>query len=318
MTDYVGNGREEAAERNFLDHYFASIYNKLEADALLFNRKLPHAGLAGAENEIALAALIRDFLPPRFGVEVSGIIIDRFGGQSRQADIIIYDAAQVPRYLRKVFPVELVFAVIEVKTTLTSAEALKARDNLKSVFDLEFRPALTPYWEHQAQTLKVAQPPLGIVFAFRSATTEFATFQNWFPIATVMEGVPLTVRDGRYEIRGVLVGCLDKGVIKMSSTNLNIQGIAAIADGPLERAMPGTVMNRDVNIDPAKSLFLLLETLWQFVADSEVHPGFDIRSYLSHSMSRIMTVNRVHEAPLDWYAAPQTEQAEIPADPGAV
>jgi hypothetical protein len=48
---------------NFLEHYFHSIYNKLEADALLFNRKLPHAGLAGSENEKVLSSLLRDFLP---------------------------------------------------------------------------------------------------------------------------------------------------------------------------------------------------------------------------------------------------------------
>jgi hypothetical protein len=51
------------AGRNFLDHYFASVYNKLEADALLFNRQLPHAGLMGAENENALAEVLRQFLP---------------------------------------------------------------------------------------------------------------------------------------------------------------------------------------------------------------------------------------------------------------
>jgi hypothetical protein len=48
-----------SSERNFLDHYFASVYNKLEADALLFNRQLPHAGLMGAENENALAEVLR-------------------------------------------------------------------------------------------------------------------------------------------------------------------------------------------------------------------------------------------------------------------
>lgn len=53
-------------ERNFLDHYFSSIYNKLEADALLFNRKIPHAGLLGAENENALAGVLREFLPVKY------------------------------------------------------------------------------------------------------------------------------------------------------------------------------------------------------------------------------------------------------------
>src|SRR5437868_3171241 len=88
-----------ASERNFLDHYFGSVYNKLEADALLFNRRLPHAGMVGSENELALADLLREFLPPRFGIEVSGIVIDRFGAESRQIDIVVYDAVTYPRYL---------------------------------------------------------------------------------------------------------------------------------------------------------------------------------------------------------------------------
>jgi hypothetical protein len=170
-------------ERNFLDHYFLSVYNKLEADAVLFNRKLPHAGLAGSENEIALSTLIRDFLPSRFGVETSGIIIDRYGNESRQSDIIIYDNWSFPTYFRKVFPVELVYGVIEVKTNLTSAEATNARDNLKSLSALEYQPLLSPYWQTRsaAENLR-SDPPFGMVFAYRSdATKNFETFADWFP-----------------------------------------------------------------------------------------------------------------------------------------
>jgi hypothetical protein len=68
-----------AEERNFLDHYFASVYNKLEADALLFNRQLPHAGFMGTESENALADVLRQLLPAKYGVEVNALIIDRFG-----------------------------------------------------------------------------------------------------------------------------------------------------------------------------------------------------------------------------------------------
>lgn len=311
-------GTAEAAERNFLDHYFGSIYDKLEADALLFNRRLPHAGLAGAENEIALATLLREFLPPRFGVEVSGIVIDRFGRQSRQADIVVYDAAAFPRYLRKVFPVEIVYAVIEVKTTLASAEARSARENIRSVFDLDFRPALTSYWQNRPSNEQhIAQPPLGAVFAFRSDIIEFATFANWFPIETVMDGIPLRVVNGRYEVRGAVITCLDKGVITMSSTNLNIRTVVTVADGPVQRALPATAFDERVMVDPAKSLFLFLESIWQFLSDSRVHPGFDIRSYLSRSMDRIMVVDRVCEAPPNWYAAPSRKREQPTPDPGA-
>lgn len=96
-------GAPPTEDRNFLDHYFASVYNKLEADALLFNRELPHTGLVGSENENAIADVIRHFLPPRYGVEVNALVIDRFGGVSRQADIVIYDSERQASFFRKVY-----------------------------------------------------------------------------------------------------------------------------------------------------------------------------------------------------------------------
>jgi hypothetical protein len=67
-----------------LNTYFKSVYKKLEADALLCNRRLPHEGLKGSENEQALATVIRGFLPERYGVEVNVLVIDRDGLVSRQ------------------------------------------------------------------------------------------------------------------------------------------------------------------------------------------------------------------------------------------
>ncbi|PMQ13049.1 hypothetical protein PseAD21_05150 [Pseudomonas sp. AD21] len=72
------------ADRKFLNRYFRSVFNKLEADALLFNRRLPHESLKGCENEQALADVLRSFLPSKYGVEVNALIIDRDGCVSRQ------------------------------------------------------------------------------------------------------------------------------------------------------------------------------------------------------------------------------------------
>ncbi len=121
MTDY-SSVLPFSEDRNFLDHYFANIYLKLEADALLFNRKIPHAGLVGSENEQALGALLRSFLPSRFGIEVGAIIIDKHGKASKQVDIVIFNAEQ-PSFFRKVFPIEIVYAAIEVKTSMGQKEA---------------------------------------------------------------------------------------------------------------------------------------------------------------------------------------------------
>ena len=309
-TDENPDGAEHGAdaERNFLDHYFGSVYDKLEADALLFNRKLPHAGLVGAENENALAALLRNFLPPRFGLEVSGIVIDRHGNQSRQCDIIIYDAHSFPKYLRKVFPVEIVHGVIEVKTTLSAQEAQSSRDNLASVAALDFRPRLTPYWKTRTlERLLPDHPPHGFVFGFRSDVVAFETFASWFPFAMTLDGRPLLNHPVvGPEIRTVAACSLDKGVIRLESTNPHPTRFLLLADqGSKGRHFEATARGTPVLVDPAKTLFLFLETLWQRVSTHRVHPGFDIRSYMSALMDMGLNMSGPQEeTPENYYMVP--------------
>src|SRR4030042_2832060 len=135
----LGNMARDA-DRKFLNRYFRSVYNKLEADALLFNRRLPHEGLKGSENEQALADILRDFLPSRYGVEVNALVIDRDGAVSRQCDIVIYDDVQFPKYFRKVYPIETVYAVIEVKTELSKQQVDSALQNEAALRELKFQP----------------------------------------------------------------------------------------------------------------------------------------------------------------------------------
>ena len=270
--------------RNFLDHYFSSIYNKLEADALLFNRELPHAGLVGSENENAIADVIREFLPPKYGVEVNALVIDRFGKVSRQADIVIYDAEKQASFFRKVYPVEIVYAVIEVKTSMSSTEAKSAMENLVSVSELEFRPALTPYWETKTREQEIQHnPPALYAFAYRTDCQSFETFARWIDWQYLHRGVNLRDKAPKYpEIRVIRVCSLDQGVIHMESTNGYVQRWVAIAtDAGVNRAFNTMVQDKPVLVDPAKSLFMFLQRLWFDLQTHKLHPGFDIRSYMS-------------------------------------
>lgn len=280
-------------DRNFLDHYFASVYNKLEADTLLFNRKLPHAGLVGSENENAIAGVIRQFLPPKYGVEVNALVIDRFGKESRQADIVIFDAERQASFFRKVYPVEMVYAVIEVKTSMSSTEAKSAMDNLASVSELEFRPALTPYWENRTLNEEIHHdPPSLYAFAYRTDCQSFATFARWFDLQFLFRGVKLRDKAPKYpEIRVLRVCSLDQGVIHMESTNGYVQRWIAIAtDVGVARAFNTSVQGQQVLVDPAKSLFMFLQRLWFDLETHKLHPGFDIRSYMSTVLGTVVEV----------------------------
>jgi len=183
---------KKASDRKFLNRYFRSVYNKLEADALLFNRGLPHEGLKGSENEKALADVLRDFLPLRYGVEENALVIDRHGKVSRQCDIVIFDNVHFPKYLRKVFAIETVYAVIEVKTELTKAQVDGALENESSLRSLDFYPALTPYWQTRTSEIKIGHaPPIHCVFGYRASTLDFGTFIKWFSaLPTSTRSVP--------------------------------------------------------------------------------------------------------------------------------
>lgn len=280
-------------DRNFLDHYFKSVYNKLEADALLFNRELPHTGLVGSENENVIAEVIRQFLPPKYGVEVNALVLDRFGKVSRQADIVIFDAERQASFFRKVYPVEMVYAVIEVKTSMSSAEAKSTVDNLASVSELEFRPALTPYWETRTRVEEIHHdPPSLYAFAYRTDCQSFETFARWFNWQFLFRGVKLRDKAPKYpEIRVLRVCSLDQGVIYMESTNGYVQRWVAVAtDAGVARAFNTSVQGQQVLVDPAKSLFMFLQRLWFDLETHQLHPGFNIRSYMSTVLGTVIEV----------------------------
>src|SRR6266508_2385013 len=89
-----------------------------------WEQDLPHHGERGGVRERRVADLLRSVLPKRYGVS-SGHVIDPQGGVSLQADIIIYDAVDgiklpVDEYY-SLFPCESVYAIVEVKSTLSAS-----------------------------------------------------------------------------------------------------------------------------------------------------------------------------------------------------
>ncbi len=275
-------------DRKFLERYFRTIHDKLEADALLFNRTLPHTGLSGSENEQVIGNVIREFLPPRYGVEIGALVIDRHGNVSKQCDIVIYDAENFPKYFRKVFPVELVHFVIEVKTLLTSQQAETALNILDSIINLDFFPALTPYWETKTkENSLVHYPPNFSVFAYRTDTNCFETFAKWFPREFLVRGYAANETD----FRSMLIGALDQGIIRIDSSNAYVQRwLAEAEDSPCYNVLESKAYDKDISVDPAKSLFLYLESLWSLLWTHRLHPGFDIRSYLNEELDKVIEV----------------------------
>ncbi|MBM4085378.1 MAG: hypothetical protein FJ272_11360, partial [Planctomycetes bacterium] len=85
----------------------------------------------GEGREKALRKFLEDNLPKRYGVG-TGFVINSKGQQSKQADIIIYDAGICPMFSLQgtcAYPIEAVYGMIEVKSTLDKKSFGEAWEN---------------------------------------------------------------------------------------------------------------------------------------------------------------------------------------------
>jgi hypothetical protein len=110
-----------------IERLFKGSLQRLRAEAEYFSRLTNHSSELGRINETHLAKLLRDYLPPKIGIGTGFIACG--GGkpdQSPQCDIILYDALNnSPLYNSgawSIYPIEMVYGVIEVKTTLSKRE----------------------------------------------------------------------------------------------------------------------------------------------------------------------------------------------------
>jgi hypothetical protein len=107
-------------------------------------RSLPHPTSAGDEGEEGWTEVLRDFLPRRYDVARHRFVIDAEGRVSQQQDIVIYDGQFAPTFLvlgeTQFIPVESVYAVLEVKTTMNKETVVYAGEKAASVRHLTHNP----------------------------------------------------------------------------------------------------------------------------------------------------------------------------------
>lgn len=201
---------------DIISQYYQGIVQQLRSEVDSINSLFHHQGVKGSGNEAVLRELLTKFIPKRFGIG-TGVVIDRDGTQSRQCDIVIFDALLYPSLLSlsnvHFFPVDIVYATIEVKTTLTSSSMKEALANITSVKQLNFIPDQFVASEARSGHFSVVSytptPPLGFIFAYNSNTQQFETFKNWATPTTTEEAANLPSA----------VGCLDQGLLLMIKNN---------------------------------------------------------------------------------------------------
>ena len=158
-----------------LEQTISSIASKMRIDFESL-RQITHKELKGRAREIVMKHFLKNYLPPALGIE-SGEIVSSDGGVSKQMDIIIFDKLHCPIFIREdevhIFPIESVYAVIEVKSNLDRPKLEDCVEKIKSVKELSKKA----YVEQNGAIIHTTDlygekfgyfPTLGFVFAFDS------------------------------------------------------------------------------------------------------------------------------------------------------
>ena len=141
-----------------------------------------HSGIKGEERAEALGAFLRSRLPPAFGVS-TGEVIDRRDRRTGQLDLIIYDLTVTRAVFagrkNELYPCEAVYAIVEVKSVFTRAEAAMCFRAAKKV------RSLRPFGERFVNARESGMPAddsahrcLYVVFAYGSDVSELDWMQK--------------------------------------------------------------------------------------------------------------------------------------------
>lgn len=140
-----------------------------------------HAGDKGDNREEILREFLEKHLPRKYGV-IKGEVITKAGAHTHSADIIIYDAASAPiLYAGRtaVVPIESVYGIIEVKSSLSKTELLDAAAKINKFKQYAPRD-LSVIQTREYHTVHRPSRPFGIILGYQLADNSLDSLsQNW-------------------------------------------------------------------------------------------------------------------------------------------
>lgn len=112
--------------QNFFDRRVDDLLNLYNATV-----SVSHQGEKGVFRESLVRGVLGSVLPPHFGLG-TGIIVDKWGRQSRQTDIIVFDRRVIPPVVFQeghgLYPFDAVHRTVEVKSKLKREHLLEAQE----------------------------------------------------------------------------------------------------------------------------------------------------------------------------------------------
>ncbi|MCC8956179.1 hypothetical protein H8B02_22940 [Bradyrhizobium sp. Pear77] len=128
MTKKNGTSGENTSQHI---SYLAALQQLADHSRRELAQLMPHYGERGRIAEEIIKGVLTRILPKRFSIS-TGVIFSADGQVSQQTDIVIYDnfynSPLLSEFGSCVFPVETVYATVEVKSVLTKRELRKSMD----------------------------------------------------------------------------------------------------------------------------------------------------------------------------------------------
>lgn len=120
--------------------YFSTVQKILELQRGILTAVLPHFGERGRNDEQRLINFLKQVLPKRFGIGTGFIVSsDSQAESSNQTDIIIsdelYNSTLHRELAAQVYPIETIYATIEVKGTLSKYKRTSGKTDFDQVFE---------------------------------------------------------------------------------------------------------------------------------------------------------------------------------------
>ena len=224
MTETKKNPKNPGAD--VLNSVFKAISEPLKAVLSTSSAGISHPSAKGEASEFQWLQWLRTYLPRRYEVD-KGFVIDSDGNVSEQQDIIIYDRQYSPYLLNKdgmiCVPAESVYAVLEVKQSLSRAHIKYSGQKIESVRCLKRTSVQIAY----AGGMYEAKPPQRIIGGLVCLNS---VWKKGFP-ASIIRNALETVKDKVKQID--LICCLTVGSLEVSYKDDRIELKASTPEGAL-------------------------------------------------------------------------------------
>lgn len=185
MNDKRGKGSPGASA------YYEALSSVFDLEARVLTAVLPHMGERGANDEERCREFLKRVLPQKYSIGTGFVVSATVGSQpSRQQDVVVYDGfLNSPLHAElsaSVFPVEMVYATLEVKGRLDREELRKALESVGRTRSLSHQSRyeeLLPYETAPGryklrEFTPIKRPPAGFIFAYDTTYETLDGFKN--------------------------------------------------------------------------------------------------------------------------------------------